>query len=294
MYDQVHKQTKLEKNLFYLTLIKESRSIRISRNSPQVIGARILRGCKLLVSKISIVNPQMTIKLEIAKKIEDFKVASEYTVRDIVEIIDIKYLIPSSTMRAVYEVEVLSNDTMTLKELGVKAGEKICVLRGSETIENSDTNVNYETFSMRFADISYPTALQKLQWAKSAPEWLIARPGLCLEGKCTNSKCKANGNMVIVNKGIGKPYDLREDKYMNNCPICSKYVDVELCAFNNCLYHYSGRKYVEKGKPSVLVKPQEKLKARDEYCRYSVDKVSTLEWDTLVINRFSASCRWKQ
>jgi len=47
-----------------------------------------------------------------------------------------------------------------------------------------------------FADLSKEG--NKLEWNKDAPDYRRASAGLCLEGKCTNSKCKAYDKMVLI------------------------------------------------------------------------------------------------
>ena len=69
----------------------------------------------------------------------------------------------------------------------------------------------------------------------------MANPGLCVEGKCTNETCEANGNMVIVNMGFGS-FSLPEDVFRCQCPLCSKNVTPVTCAFNNCRWKWAGRK----------------------------------------------------
>lgn len=40
------------------------------------------------------------------------------------------------------------------------------------------------------------------KWSDSAPDWRIAKIGMCVEGFCQNSNCVAYGNMVIMNMGV--------------------------------------------------------------------------------------------
>jgi hypothetical protein len=69
-----------------------------------------------------------------------------------------------------------------------------------------------------------------LAWNASAPEWLIASPGLSLEDKCGNKKRKAVKKVVVMNWGC-KDFDLQVD---GNDPrlVCSSCH--EGCA--NCLW----------------------------------------------------------
>ncbi|AJF97408.1 RING and ubiquitin domain protein [Pandoravirus inopinatum] len=56
--------------------------------------------------------------------------------------------------------------------------------------------------SAMFVDMENTGAMRRQQWSKSAPDWRIVRPGLCVEGRCKNVDCAAYGRMVIVNKGF--------------------------------------------------------------------------------------------
>jgi hypothetical protein len=89
-----------------------------------------------------------------------------------------------------------------------------------------------------FADLSQQP--QKFEWSKNAPDWRIAKMGLCLEGKCTNEKCEAYNSTVIINMGVPVIFKLGlpSAKQPTNCPICQKYVKPITCAFNNCEYRY--------------------------------------------------------
>ena len=54
----------------------------------------------------------------------------------------------------------------------------------------------------QFADVSDTSGLTDDKFLDHAPDWRIAEPGLCLEGECTNRRCKAHGEMVILNHGF--------------------------------------------------------------------------------------------
>ena len=86
------------------------------------------------------------------------------------------------------------------------------------------------------------------EWAKSGPEWRIARTGLCLEGRCTNRQCRAFGKMVIMNMNAPVCYQLgMVSQKPTECPICAAYVRPETCAFNNCAWRYLGIKQTPQG-----------------------------------------------
>jgi len=89
-----------------------------------------------------------------------------------------------------------------------------------------------------FADLSQQPKV--FEWSKNAPDWRIAKMGLCLEGKCTNKQCKAYKSTVIINMGVPVIFKLGlpSAKQPTNCPICQKYVKPITCALNNCEYRY--------------------------------------------------------
>ena len=53
-----------------------------------------------------------------------------------------------------------------------------------------------------FVDLSNSKGLKRIEWSSYAPDWRIARPGLCLEGTCTNKDCKAQADKVVINIGF--------------------------------------------------------------------------------------------
>lgn len=89
-----------------------------------------------------------------------------------------------------------------------------------------------------FADLTQQPS--SFEWSKTGPKWRIAKMGLCLEGKCKNTWCKAFNRTVIINMGVPIIFKLglpTIDK-PTNCPICDEYVKPLTCAFNNCQYRY--------------------------------------------------------
>ena len=79
--------------------------------------------------------------------------------------------------------------------------------------------------------------MQAGSWGE-APRWRSCAPGLCLEGRCTNSMCTAFLRMVIINKSFGTfdlKYDLKENS--NKCPECKNYVKPTTFSVNRCSYH---------------------------------------------------------
>ena len=70
-----------------------------------------------------------------------------------------------------------------------------------------------------FVDVQKEDSLMNIQFSSSAPEWRICCNGINIEGKCTNSDCKAYNHMVIYMHGFHL-FDLLHSKAY--CPICKK------------------------------------------------------------------------
>ncbi|CAF1390593.1 unnamed protein product [Didymodactylos carnosus] len=61
-----------------------------------------------------------------------------------------------------------------------------------------------------FVDLNKNNGLKRIEWSSHAPNWRIARPGICLEGKCLNESCATHKQLVVINVGI-KKFDLLVD-----------------------------------------------------------------------------------
>ena len=117
-------------------------------------------------------------------------------------------------------------------------------------------------------------------------KWRLARKGLCLEGKCTNFKCEAYSQMVIINMGVCVfKLGLPSVEQPTNCPMCNEFVEVETCAFNNCEYRYFAIKKSQKG----LERAKSDWKQiKDVYYRFDENK--SADYAYLVIEtRFGSS-----
>ena len=90
-----------------------------------------------------------------------------------------------------------------------------------------------------FVDVANEKSAITIQWSETAPDWRVAKPGLCLEGICKNSKCPAMFRQVIMNLEMGT-FDLMLDTEKCKCPMCQEYVEPKSCGFNNCIYTISG------------------------------------------------------
>lgn len=123
---------------------------------------------------------------------------------------------------------------------------------------------------MSFTDVSDPAGPEKLEWSDDAPDWSVARPGLCLEGKCTNRGCVAYGEEVTMNQGYSD-FDLINDASKCQCPMCHRGVVPVTCAFNNCWWKVVGRKIDRFGKrPEAFCSNWKE--AGDTYERFSPEK----------------------
>ena len=85
-----------------------------------------------------------------------------------------------------------------------------------------------------FVDVQNEDSLMKIQFSSSAPEWRVCNEGINIEGKCTNSDCKAHNQMVIYMHGFHL-FDLLHSKAY--CPICHKEIVPVKPGFTNCLWH---------------------------------------------------------
>merc|ERR1712159_836037 len=93
-----------------------------------------------------------------------------------------------------------------------------------------------------FADPS--KGLEKRAFSDEAPTWRTHCAGLNYEATCTNSKCKAHGRGVIIQRGYGK-FDIAEDPLDHRqCPECKQDCEKEASIFwlNDCEFSWSGRK----------------------------------------------------
>lgn len=128
----------------------------------------------------------------------------------------------------------------------------------------------------QFADVSDSSGLTAHAFSEHGPDWRIADPGLCLEGECTNARCEAHGEMVILNHGF-RDFDLtRPGREAKQCPECHKEVVPSTCGFTECTWRYKGRKA---GETDVLVGKWKE--ARDNYHRFTEE--GQVEWDRLLI-----------
>lgn len=134
-----------------------------------------------------------------------------------------------------------------------------------------------------FVDVTRTDALTQQSWSKSAPDWRVVGKGLCLEGRCTNTRCDAYGHMVIVNKGFNN-FDFvasanSPERRDCLCPVCYQPVVPVKPGFNNCMWKVAA---VKMSSPeSIFNKPW--TKAGDQYTTYDDVKAGTSTFSRLQI-----------
>lgn len=178
---------------------------------------------------------------------------------------------PLDQQRLVYEGRQLV-DSRSLKGYNVGKGSELQLIFSLCGGNNGS--------GMRFVDISNSNNLQVLPWAKTSPDWLIAEPGLCIEGCCHNPSCAAYCETVVCNQGMGT-FDLLVDAGHVTCPICNEHVKPQTCAFNNCQWRYSG---IKARSPSRLLRSLDWASAGDQYELFSGEAVSRVKWHRLLIS----------
>ncbi|CAF1291600.1 unnamed protein product [Rotaria sordida] len=140
-------------------------------------------------------------------------------------------------MLLTFDKDVLDEDEQTLSSYGIEEGSQLEVQYSDMTIRDIGS------LGLRFVDVNNCQGLQRREWSETAPPWRRTRCGLCLEGKCTNSQCKAYNKTVIMPIGY-KKFDvlLDCDETTTICPICKTFVQPSSCGFNNCWWRFEGRK----------------------------------------------------
>lgn len=144
-------------------------------------------------------------------------------------------------------------------------------------------NISYGNGIVEFTDFADEN-MERREWSSNAPKWRIAQRGLCVEGKCANEKCEANGNMVIVSMGFCS-FSLPEDDCKVNCPLCNEHVRPVTCAFNNCRWKWAGRKVEPLPNPPSVHRDKKWQTADDAYHLFKPNTGGSgkAQWLTLTI-----------
>ncbi len=134
----------------------------------------------------------------------------------------------------------------------------------------------------KFVDVSNPSGPTRRGWSTSAPEWRVARPGLCIEGVCENRGCPAYKHHVVMNQVFTR-FDLIEDRHNCSCPLCHRCVVPTTCAFTRCRWKWVGKKIDRRTRRPVVVRSNGWNSADDAYHRFDEDTSGTDNWLHLMI-----------
>jgi ubiquitin C len=180
----------------------------------------------------------------------------------------------------VFNEEELDDDDRTLSD---------CNIEHESILQLVDLNANHRSdFSFmgaKFADISNNKGLKRVEWSKTGPPWRTPQHGLCLEGLCTNTQCKAYNQCVIMPIGY-KKFDILIDPDENTtkCPLCQKFIEPKTCAFNNCWWRYQGIKQDETGQGKPPMKCSSEWQQADNAYHYFDEYTSGIViWKQLIV-----------
>jgi hypothetical protein len=126
----------------------------------------------------------------------------------------------------------------------------------------------------------------RVYWSSSdISEQRVARPGICLEGKCCNIECKAFDSNVIVPIGLNQKINIVCDINENNskCPLCNQYIEPILFGFNNCYWRWSGIKQEQNGQAPIVYSLTEWKRADNAYHYFEPDSTANVIWRQLII-----------
>lgn len=200
--------------------------------------------------------------------------------------------------------------TMTVEELkqqiqnkeGIPPNQQRLVYQGQQ-LEDDYTLIHYHigtqsciTLVLRlrggggpFVDVSRENTMQRHEWSSDAPDWRSVSPGLTLEGKCLNPRCRAFRRMVISNHHF-EVFDLCEKSeaipkfYAKaKCPMCYKHIDAIKPGFNRCYYRIEGVKSRSENEEESVAYLKDWTKVGDHYSTYNEDEAGIVEWDYLYI-----------
>ena len=212
-------------------------------------------------------------------EITTFDLGPKDTLSDLAHMLFLEKGIPPEDVRFFYEGQVLlGRDNTRLARAGVTPYSTLDLIRrlsgggGPIMMGAPLTFVNID-------DHSLPS---RRKWnARSAPSWRTAKRGLCIDGLCTNPKCKSKGSRVLVNFGY-TTLSLVEDAHLCCCPVCESHVEPVTCGFNNCYWSLWGRKRNTPSMPPTTVKITEKY-ADDAWHCYDSSQNGTAQWLALII-----------
>ena len=139
----------------------------------------------------------------------------------------------------------------------------------------------HNKFGTTFADLTKSNNLKRMEWILNAPNWRMARPGICIEGECSNPSCVAYKQLVVINIGIKKFDLLVESGRMSKCPECLQYVQPITCAFNRCKWRWKGMMQTSDNAEPKQVSEDWKL-ADNAYHRFDENFDEAVVWRQLI------------
>ncbi|CAF4074079.1 unnamed protein product [Rotaria sp. Silwood2] len=218
------------------------------------------------------------------ERIFQFDVEPSTTIKQLKQLICKKVNINEIDSQKVYftfDGDTLNIDEETLTSYGVEEQSRLELAESSED-SFRDPGV-LGGFGTKFIDVSNTKGLKRCEWAKKASAWRVVRGGLVFEGKCTNSECLANNNMVAISMGYRK-FDVVCDIDIAKtvCPICKQYVQPTTCGFNNCWWRFEGIKRDGEGKPPQLCKSDWK-QADNAYHYFDQELSGMVTWLRLTL-----------
>jgi hypothetical protein len=214
---------------------------------------------------------QIFVKTLTGKTITLDVVGKTATILDVMRLVQDKEGIPPDQQRMIWAGKELTKEAMVCEYFIRKEAtlHLVLSLRGGG-------------LSPEFADLTRKDIVKTHSWSPEAPKWREAAPGLCLEGRCTNRRCDAFLQLVIINKGFER-FDLVKStrtRQSTVCPLCECYVQPTTCAFNNCSWRYWGIKALVGEAVSC-----DWQQVGDEYKRFDekFDAAAICPWLSLVI-----------
>lgn len=202
---------------------------RIPRKGKALLDMRVKPGSTVVITDDLQYEFQVNVKT-LTEKIIPLIVTADDTIKDMMGKIQDSQGIPRDLQRLVYGGQQL-DDHLTVEHYGIKQDSTISLvlrLRGGGGPQF-------------FEDVSDLTAITSRKWSTNAPSWRRAGRGLCLEGECRNTACKAYSQMVVMNKRF-TDFDLVRDSDTTWCPECFEKVTPRTCAFNSCMWAFDGKK----------------------------------------------------
>lgn len=142
-----------------------------------------------------------------------------------------EYIIRDGQEHILYEELVISiagyqeplDENMTVSEAGV---QNFCNLNINKRVKGGGKGL------IGMIDVFNDKARRQGDFG-AAPDWRTIEPGFSVYGVCGNKACKANGQEVVWNNGLGT-FNLHTAQ--KQCPMCRHKIDASNLFFSNCFY----------------------------------------------------------